>query len=123
MQKPCVPLMMSGMLNKGIDFALDVGMRMPIISDTGHNEGMRMRDYLGFSKKMADLNEKGQYDKLLNNLAELAPAIDHFFDQVLIMTDDPEINANRLALLSEIADYVYAICDLRELVIAPKSSS
>ena len=79
--------------------------------------------YLGFSKKMADLNEKGQYDKLLNNLAELAPAIDHFFDQVLIMTDDPEIKANRLALLSEIADYVYAICDLRELVIAPKSSS
>ena len=34
MQKPCVPLMMAGMLNKGIDFARDVGMQMPIISDS-----------------------------------------------------------------------------------------
>ena len=65
MQKPCVPLMMAGMLNKGIDFARDVGMQMPIISDTGHNEGMRMRDYFSFSnkesKKNALLVECGQH--------------------------------------------------------------
>ena len=35
-------------VKKGIDFARDVGMQMPIISDSGHNEGMRMRDYLVF---------------------------------------------------------------------------
>jgi len=56
MQKPCVPLMMAGMLNKGINFALDVGMKMPIISDSGHNEGMRMRDYFGFSNKESQKN-------------------------------------------------------------------
>ncbi len=56
MQKPCIPLMMAGMLHKGIDFARDVGMRMPIISDTGHNEGMRMRDYFGFSNKESQKN-------------------------------------------------------------------
>ena len=56
MQKPCVPLMMAGMLNKGIDFARDVGMQMPIISDSGHNEGMRMRDYFGFSNKESQKN-------------------------------------------------------------------
>ncbi len=56
MQKPCIPLMMAGMLNKGIDFARDVGMQMPIISDSGHNEGMRMRDYLGFSNKESQKN-------------------------------------------------------------------
>ena len=65
MQKPCVPLMMAGMLNKGIDFARDVGMQMPIISDSGHNEGMRMRDYFGFShiesQKNALLVECGQH--------------------------------------------------------------
>ena len=65
MQKPCVPLMMAGMLNKGIDLARDVGMRMPTISDSGHNEGMRMRDYLGFSniesQKNALLVECGQH--------------------------------------------------------------
>ena len=56
MQKPCVPLMMAGMLKKGIDFARDVGMQMPIISDSGHNEGMRMRDYFGFSNKESQKN-------------------------------------------------------------------
>ncbi len=56
MQKPCVPLMMAGMLKKGINFARDVGMQMPIISDSGHNEGMRMRDYFGFSNKESQKN-------------------------------------------------------------------
>ena len=56
MQKPCVPLMMAGILKKGIDFARDVGMQMPIISDSGHNEGMRMRDYFGFSNKASQKN-------------------------------------------------------------------
>lgn len=56
MQKPCVPLMMAGMLQKGIDFAKSVGMSMPIISDTGHKEGTRMRDYLGFSIKESNSN-------------------------------------------------------------------
>ena len=48
--------MMSGMLHKGIDFAKSVGMSMPIISDTGHKEGTRMRDYLGFSIKESNSN-------------------------------------------------------------------
>ena len=70
MQKPCVPLMMAGMLNKGIDFARNVGMQMPIISDSGHNEGMRMRDYLGFSNKESQKNallvECGQHLSLIH---------------------------------------------------------
>ena len=56
MQKPCVPLMMAGMLSKGVDLACEVGIKMPIISDSGHNEGMRMRDYLGFSKNESHRN-------------------------------------------------------------------
>ena len=48
--------MMAGMLSKGIDLAREVGMRIPIISDSGHNEGVRMRDYLGFSNKESHKN-------------------------------------------------------------------
>jgi len=79
--------------------------------------------FLSTSKQMAYLNENGEYDKLLKELVRLQPEIDHFFDQVLIMTDDQAIKANRLALLSGIASYIYAICDLRELVITQKSSA
>ncbi len=65
MQKPCVPLMMAGMLEKGVDLANKIVNDMITISDTGHEEGMRMRDYKGFSdpksQKNALLVECGQH--------------------------------------------------------------
>jgi len=65
MQKPCVPLMMAGMIDKGRELAKVVGMNMSTITDSGHKEGMRMRDYNGFSdpnsKKNALLVECGQH--------------------------------------------------------------
>ena len=65
MQKPCIPLMMAGMEQKGLDLAKSVGMEMPIIIDTGHREGMRMRDFGEFSEpssfKNALLVECGQH--------------------------------------------------------------
>ena len=65
MQKPCVPLMMAGMVDKGRELAKAVGMNMSTITDSGHKEGMRMRDFNGFSdpssKKNALLVECGQH--------------------------------------------------------------
>lgn len=65
MQKPCIPLMMAGMLDKGIRFAKDLNFQIKVISDSGHIEGMRMRDYKGFSdpksKKNSLLVECGQH--------------------------------------------------------------
>ena len=65
MQTPSVPLMMAGMFKKGVEFAKKVGMEISIISDSGHKEGMRLRDYNLFSneqsKKNALLVECGQH--------------------------------------------------------------
>ncbi len=65
MQKPCVPLMMAGMLDKGIKFAKGLDYEIKVISDKGHKEGMRMRDYGDFSnpksKKNSLLVECGQH--------------------------------------------------------------
>ena len=58
------------------------------------------------------------YSKLLKQLAELQPAIDLFFDDVLVMVEDTNLRTNRLALLNRIAKPVYAVADLTELVIA-----
>ncbi|MDE0636039.1 MAG: glycine--tRNA ligase subunit beta [Candidatus Poribacteria bacterium] len=58
------------------------------------------------------------YSKLLQQLAELQPAIDTFFDDVLVMTEDADLRRNRLALLSRIAKPIYAVADLTKLVIA-----
>ena len=56
--------------------------------------------------------------KLLVQLATLQPAIDSFFDDVLVMAEEPALRANRLALLNKIGQNIYAIADLTKLVIA-----
>ena len=58
------------------------------------------------------------YAKLLTQLAALQPAIDTFFDDVLVMAEEPALRANRLALLNQIGQNIYAVADLTKLVIA-----
>ena len=58
------------------------------------------------------------YSALLNQLAELQPAIDKFFDDVLVMAEDDDLRKNRLAMLNRMAKHIYTIADLTKLVIA-----
>jgi len=65
MHERSAPLIVSGPLDKGIALARLVGAPPTIISDEGHAEGRRMRDYAGFgdaaSPKNALLIECGQH--------------------------------------------------------------
>lgn len=65
MHDDCVPLMLSGPLDKGVAFARKIGTPVDIVRDAGHAAGMRMRDYGGFgdpkSPKNALLIETGQH--------------------------------------------------------------
>ena len=62
--------------------------------------------------------QERDYAKLLTQLAALQPIIDKFFDDVLVMAEEPELRTNRLALLNKIGQNIYAIADLTKLVIA-----
>ena len=68
---------------------------------------------------MQSIQER-DYAKLLTQLASLQPAIDTFFDEVLVMAKKPTVRTNRLALLNRIGRNVYAVADLTKLVIAGK---
>jgi len=65
MQTMATPLMICGALEKGQEFARAIGTPEYIVSDAGHKEGTRMRDYGGFgdpaSSKNALLLEAGQH--------------------------------------------------------------
>jgi predicted deacylase len=65
MLEPSPPVMICGPLDKGIRFAFEVGVPENIVSDTGHSNGTRMRDFGGFgdpeSPKNALLVECGQH--------------------------------------------------------------
>lgn len=58
------------------------------------------------------------YDAALRELAALKPAVDKFFDDVLVMDKDPEVRANRLALLGAINASFLRIADFRQLAVA-----
>jgi len=59
------PVMICGPLDKGIRFAFEVGVPQHVVSDTGHANGTRMRDFGGFgdpsSTRNALLVECGQH--------------------------------------------------------------
>ncbi len=69
---------------------------------------------LGFQQSL----QERDYVKLLTQLAALQPAIDTFFDDVLVMAEAPSLRSNRLALLNRIGQNIYAVADLTKLVIA-----
>jgi len=65
MLEPSPPVMICGPLDKGIRFAFDIAIPRDIVSDGGHANGTRMRDFEGFgdpaSGRNALLVECGQH--------------------------------------------------------------
>jgi glycyl-tRNA synthetase beta chain len=56
-----------------------------------------------------------EYANALGRLAQLRPAVDEFFDQVMVMDEDPKLRANRLALLAQMQGLFAGVADLSRL--------
>jgi glycyl-tRNA synthetase beta chain len=56
-----------------------------------------------------------KYRAALETIAELRPAVDHFFDKVLVMVEEEEIRKNRIALLGTLLREFSTIADFSEL--------
>jgi glycyl-tRNA synthetase beta chain len=61
--------------------------------------------------------ESGDYERALGVLAELEKPVDRFFEEVLVMDEDPRVRANRLALLARIGGSFARIADFRQLAV------
>jgi len=57
----------------------------------------------------------GSVDEFLNVIVQLIPAINTFFDKVLVMADDKALRENRLALVYRLASLAKGIADLSKL--------
>jgi glycyl-tRNA synthetase beta chain len=57
----------------------------------------------------------GDDEARLRGLARLRQPVDRFFDDVLVMAEDPSVRANRLALLSNTLSLFYRIADISKL--------
>jgi glycyl-tRNA synthetase beta chain len=74
--------------------------------------------YLAFQKLepiVRDLCAAGDFAGALLVLATAKPAVDRFFDDVLVMADDPAVRANRLALLRGVAQTMNRVADISKL--------
>ncbi|MEW6078912.1 MAG: glycine--tRNA ligase subunit beta [Thermodesulfobacteriota bacterium] len=61
--------------------------------------------------KVSSLLSQGLYDQALLEMAAVRPPVDRFFDDVLVMAEDPGLRNNRLALLLQVAGLFSGFAD------------
>jgi glycyl-tRNA synthetase beta chain len=66
-------------------------------------------------REAASLREGRDYPAVLRKVAELKPAVDRFFDDVLVMAEDARLRENRLALVQRVAGLFGDIADFRKI--------
>lgn len=65
--------------------------------------------------EIAPLMAEAAYEQVLHSLATLQTPVDQFFDQVMVMAEDPAIRSNRLALLNRLSKMFLGIADISVL--------
>src|SRR4051812_42024956 len=70
--------------------------------------------------RVASLKDKKQYAQAMTEISKLRPAIDAFFEKVMVMVEDGKLRANRLALLQRLLDDFSTIADFSEIVTERK---
>lgn len=74
--------------------------------------------YIALSQKeldVAPLFESGNYQDGLLLLADLRSVIDSYFENVLVMCDDPKVKDNRIALLRQLRNLFLRVADISYL--------
>jgi len=69
----------------------------------------------GLRDSVAAATQRREYTAALGQLAQLRPAVDAFFDQVMVMDEDPLLRANRLGLLAQLQGLFAGVADLSRL--------
>jgi len=67
------------------------------------------------AEEIQPLFEQKNYQATLIRLAQLKNDVDAFFDNVMVNTDDLDLRASRLALLSMLSDQFLKIADISKL--------
>ena len=100
----------SNLLNKSGDGAQGGDIKPELLSEEAEKQLVKrlkqQRD------QVAPLFETGQYREGLTRLASLRDDVDRFFDEVMVMVDDPRIRSNRLRILRELRELFLQVADI-----------
>lgn len=87
------------------------------VDETLLEEGPEKELYLAFTGVRARVEEAGaDYRSKLEAIASLRPAVDLYFDKVLVNAPEERIRANRLAMLDRLRKEFSSIADFSEIV-------
>ncbi len=90
----------------------------PAVDRARLTDGAEHDLYLAFQKLEPVVDDhcaRNDYAGALLALASAKPVVDRFFDDVMVMADDPAIRANRLALLRGVAQTMNRVADISKL--------
>jgi glycyl-tRNA synthetase beta chain len=66
--------------------------------------------------RVTALREKRDYLAAVEAIATLRPAVDAFFDKVMVMAPDPKLRASRLGMIRQVREGLAGIADFSEIV-------
>ena len=68
------------------------------------------------AEKVSELRTKRDYLGALETIATLRPAVDAFFEKVMVMAPDPKLRAARLGMIRQVREGFLGIADFSEIV-------
>jgi glycyl-tRNA synthetase beta chain len=75
----------------------------------------------GIAGAVDGFRREQDYSRALAEISKIRPAVDAFFDKVMVMVEDEQLRANRLALLQTLLKEFSTIADFSEIVTEGKS--
>lgn len=78
-------------------------------------EKMLFAAYTAVNDKVKPLIGAREYDLALVEMLTMKEPVDHFFDEVMVMADDPAVRTNRLNLLTSLGELVRQVGDISRM--------
>jgi glycyl-tRNA synthetase beta chain len=89
------------------------GVREDLLQDP--SEKTLFQTFQGLHQNLEQHLQGGAYNQALQSMVTLRDPLDQFFSGVMVLTEDPSLRANRLALLSGIVQLFLHIADFSKL--------
>ncbi len=109
-------------LSQARDAGLDIGADFDLQVMQEKEEKILAKETRRVSSHVEQLQKEGRYIDALTEISKLRPAVDSFFDKVMVMVEDAGLRKARLALLAALLKNFSTIADFSEIVTEGKES-
>ena len=112
---------MRNILRQAEEKGIETAAEFRYLGDAPHEE-KNLMTWIENNKPRMDALRKGKdYDEALFLLSDVGKHVDAFFDKVMVMVEDADVRANRLALLRTLLREFSTIADFSEIVAEGKA--